>query len=441
MQVKQPDARLEDLDVREVSIVDRPAIKRRFLIVKRDDTTEGTMARRAVPAAEFRKDQAGTDVGFADILGLVGEAAELQGEHTTVEKAVKAGEALKVATDALEALTALVEESKKGKKLPDDGADRLKKVAAALTGLAKKVGPDRDEEKARRGASREQEAEKRRQSDKEWEEEEKRRAKEDEDLKGGKLSPEEEEKRRGADKDREEEKARRQRCDEEEKAAKEKEDEEDSEWEEEEERRRTKAAEEMEKAGGDALKAMTAALGKLMAIVNQLKGMDAGSSLPPPLAASIRSVAEAMLASVEQRAAKKSDEPLVTVYRSAGADDGDPVVVLQIGNKMARKRLSDLEKAKDLIDSIIREVKGEEREAGRMMGKAAADVAEAVAKTQSEVQKGFEAMAEKLNGIVERVDRLEGARPAGVGDADPPEQRVATSKGEDGTGLWTSLFR
>ena len=32
------EARLEDLEVREVSVVDRPANKRKFLIVKRDDT-------------------------------------------------------------------------------------------------------------------------------------------------------------------------------------------------------------------------------------------------------------------------------------------------------------------------------------------------------------------------------------------------------------------
>ena len=43
------EAKLTDLDVREVSVVDRPANKRRFLIVKRDEglaviRTEETMS-------------------------------------------------------------------------------------------------------------------------------------------------------------------------------------------------------------------------------------------------------------------------------------------------------------------------------------------------------------------------------------------------------------
>ena len=76
-----PKAKLEDLEVREVSLVDRPANRRRFLIVKR----RSDMPRAAIPASEaeamaLRKQSleaepaAADDVSFFDILGI-GEVA------------------------------------------------------------------------------------------------------------------------------------------------------------------------------------------------------------------------------------------------------------------------------------------------------------------------------------------------------------------------------
>lgn len=390
---KGAEARLTDLDVREVSVVDRPANKRRFLIVKRDDGNlavirmEEPMSRTAIPreaAEEFGHillsdgDDKATilkDDDIADLVGLGEEDGEEEeteaaadGEIVEVEKGVK-DEAIKIAKAALQRLMSIVNKLKgaskeKGGKLPAPLSNEVRTLAQALSALAQKLGG----------------------------------------------------KGKGKDTD-----------------------------------------DAAEKAVSDAVGGLTAAVEKLMEVVNALKALDqAATEVPGEIVTQIQGVAT-MLAQVASRfgageeapeegaadakkkpekpeaeQAQKIKRPEVFVKRS---DDGDPEVIIKAGRKMKRTRLSLFKKAVEMLQEILREIdaaaaRADAEEPQRRQTKTEADNDS----FQAKLLETLTSIKDEVGKVTKRVSDLEGTHPAGS-EEDPPE--VVEKKR---TGIWGSVF-
>jgi hypothetical protein len=374
------EAKLTDLDVREVSVVDRPANKRRFLIVKRDEglaviRTEETMSRTAIPRAEAEEfghillsdDGAVGILKDEDLAELVGaddgdaeaeEDEDVDAEDEVIEKGA-VSDTVSIAKAALAKLMAVVNKLKKEKEAggkPDSSVlSVVRQVAAALTALVEKLG--------------------------------------DSDGKG-------------KDKDKEEDTT--------------------------------------EKAAKDALAVCTAAIGSLTNAINQLKDAEADGDVPPPVINVLRAVANALSGLAggdggnteeEGKGKGKGKKPPVEetekqsrleVFMKRGDESADPEVMIKVGTKMKRTRLSLFKKAVEMLADILKELSPSDQD--RAKG----------SKANQDFQR---AMLEKLDGIgasvgkvVKRVDELEaGGRPAGADD-DP---KVVEKKQK---GLWSGIL-
>jgi len=140
-------ARLIDLDVREVSVVDRPANKRGFLIIKRDDGTlqvermENTMPRVAIPREDATSFGIEKDVGnLADTAVSVMEEEdvdiEVEEEPAELVAIVKVEKVIEVTKNALYKLMRVVLDSKESKF----GAGNLpKSVCEEINGISKSL--------------------------------------------------------------------------------------------------------------------------------------------------------------------------------------------------------------------------------------------------------------------------------------------------------------
>jgi hypothetical protein len=121
---EKPDAALENIDVREVSVVDRPAIRRKFLIVKRD-TMEESMPDKVI-----------TD---EDIFDAVDHILKDSKDEETQEEIVKVtvGQTLKVLTASLQSLMASTKQIKAlgDQPVTSEISSKLKSIAAAITGI------------------------------------------------------------------------------------------------------------------------------------------------------------------------------------------------------------------------------------------------------------------------------------------------------------------
>jgi hypothetical protein len=140
-------ARLTELDVREVSVVDRPANKRGFLIIKRDDGTlqvermESTMPRVAIPREDAENFGVEKDAG--NLVDTVVSAAEeedvdIEVEEETTEPVaiVKVEKVIEVTKNALHKLMRIVLDSKESKF----GASDLPKcVCEEIAGISKSL--------------------------------------------------------------------------------------------------------------------------------------------------------------------------------------------------------------------------------------------------------------------------------------------------------------
>jgi hypothetical protein len=370
---KDAEARLTDLDVREVSVVDRPANKRRFLIVKRDNgglaviRTEEAMPRTAIPrdaAEEFGHILESDDepVGIlkdediADLFDATGEpddaedadaGAEEKPELEAIEKGM-AAEAAKIAKAAVQRLMSVANKLKAQKegsaKLAPPLANDVRTVAKALAALAEKISGKGDKGKA--------------------------------------------------------------------------------------------PAEGTEKAAKDALAVVTAALEKLMSTASKLQALEADADVPPAIAGDLRAIATALTALVsaapaeeemgggkkgkgkpapeEEPTAKSLAKPEVFI---AKADSDDPEIIIKAGRKMKRTRFSLFKKAVEMLQEVLRELEEtQSAPAGKKPSKAE--------KSDEDFQ---QKMLDKLDGIKEevgkvnkRVDELETARPTGTDD-DPPK--------------------
>lgn len=173
------EAALEDLEVKEVSVVDRPAIGRKFLVVKNADgdvqlIEEEAMSRGMIPAAaaaEFGRvpaekddtpapapapeEQGGSEL--ADIFEVIftdtddDDDPPEPGAHPVgvepITKTAKA-DALKATSDAMGSLTTIVAALKKADasgEVPAEQAKALQECAKALTEAADKMGDGADD--------------------------------------------------------------------------------------------------------------------------------------------------------------------------------------------------------------------------------------------------------------------------------------------------------
>lgn len=143
-------ARLTEMDTREVSVVDRAANRRRFLVVKQEDEMADE-----ITGAEVEETQDGelttTDAGSesADAgSGDAGEAAQAEGEPEGTEKAdapipgpVKQA-AQRIATEATERLMSLVNglKAQKEKPVSTQQANEMKAIATLVTRLVTRYG-------------------------------------------------------------------------------------------------------------------------------------------------------------------------------------------------------------------------------------------------------------------------------------------------------------
>jgi len=401
---KDAEAKLTDLDVREVSVVDRPANKRRFLIVKRDGgglaviRTEEKMSKRAIPRAaaeEFGhilltdddQDDRATILKDEDLADLIGaeegdgpdEDASDEDEDAEIEPIEKGmvADAIKITKAALSKLMAVVNKLKKGKEAgakPDPATlSVVRQVAAALTAMVEKLGEAGG--KGDKGKGKEQDS--------------------DEGDKGDKT----------------------------------------------------------EKAAKDALTVCTAAVGSLTNAINQLKELEADGDVPPPVLNALRACATSLAALAGDEGAagagdeeqgdkgkkgkpfgKPEDEEKGKTEKAARPEvflkrgnDADPEVIIKVGTKMKRTRLSLFKKAVEMLAEILKELSPSDQDRAK----------------DSKANQDFQrAMLAKLDGIVgevkkvsTRVEDLEsGGRPAGT-DEDPPKPIEKKAKG-----LWSGLL-
>lgn len=423
-QKKKPEHRLEDLDVREVSIVDRPANQRRFLVVKRDGSaevkTEDEMAGRAMPShereqrgyqrVEVQKEEDDADNAqvfeivpddmepegeawdvFSDLFDVADDADDAEAEHDDeppvepVEKAAKAGEVLKAVAGWIAKLTAIANQLKRKGDGETEKQALTPPQVKGLTDLAKAIAAWVS------GV----------QGDK------------------GKGEPEEQTK--------------------------------------------------------DASQGVSAALQSLMRLSEKLKSLDAGDTVPPALVAQAAGAARVIAMVVQKYGSAQGDKKteqeeqrkqrrVVKAFIDPNDESGDPEVVVMVpiakgGAKLAKARLSKLREAVKMLVGILKEVdpEGEEDAADegepkkgkgkrRMqatkksessqptfkidLGNIGELVAEAVAKAVKPV-------TDKVDEIKKQVDDLD-TRPGGHGSDDPPD--VGRQQVQKKGGVFDSLF-
>jgi hypothetical protein len=394
---KKPEAELEDLDVREVSVVDRPAIQRRFLIVKSDNPTEETMGttRKALPAEEARELQRKQEAAagqpptesddFLDLLGIAEVPAPDQDKPAEQEEIQKmqSGEALRMATAALQSIMSVVETAKKAgdKPLDEKQAAAIKQAVGQIDVLASKIA----------GGTKQEGEE------------------EDEKDEEGKAKQE----GKGEDEDKEE-------------------------------------------AEKSALAKLTTGLERMMAMVSRLKEMQADEDVPEKEGKELKAIS-GMLGSLlakkeepekeddpedkkEPEDKKKAADPAAPlfdwqVFKTAGEDTADPEIVIvdKAGAKMKRTRLSEFKKAVNTLSSILKELEGSvEKNDTRGHDP---QLIEAIGKLQI----GFDQFKKDMQGSVDdlgkRVQKMETVRPTG-NDGDPPKP---VEKGDDDK-FWAGIL-
>lgn len=400
---KNPDAELEDLDVREVSIVDRPAIKRKFLIVKRQGGDLGVirLEDQEMPEAKQVEDQEleieeidmedvikedeeeGSILDMLDVEeDVVAEDAVKADEDSSdeaeiVEKAVKA-DAVKRATALTAKLMSLVNKlkgmSKKEEagKLPTSVTNEIRSIVQALTAMVASL------------------------------------------TKGEPSKP--------AKKEEDTEVTNRQDP----------------------------------KVVAGAIKIATAALERMMSAVNRLKELDDDvTKIPSAIINELRGIATELNRIVTRYGypakakAKKTEEGQEETLKAFISDDGtgDPEIILvsKAGAKMKHSRLSAFEKAVNTLMTLLNEIKGEnkkdkketkksdeedpdmsDKDKGHEGDKATAsttkDWMEGITKQIGELATKFEELSKGLTGQVEALSKkVEEAEtiPAGEGDGDP----------------------
>lgn len=387
-------ARLEDLDVREVSVVDRPANRRRFLIVKRATSElaanqEGDEMAVAASAVHVGKGAKGGEESLLDLLGLSlidedeDEGTEAEGDDEGVpEVTLKAADrgqlckALEAAVQKLSAASTRLDGDDKEAAVKGATAD-VKAVAAQLSKLADSLGGGKPEGGGDKGEANAGDAEGTEKAD------------------SGKL-----------------------------------------------------------KAG---INKATGKLMKLVQSLKAEKA-DMPSDVPDTLREIADMLDAAMEAAgggggeEETEAAKakkttKAVEPL-EVFVQHG-DGTDPAIIFKRGAKMKKARLNAFKKAVETLQGLLQEL--ERGDAVDNAGDKGATTKAATPDLTAALVKGFEALeakvntaiaeaikplGEKLDGVKKKVDGIDGAA-AGAGDGDGDE----VTKRDSSKNFWGSVFR
>lgn len=395
--------KLTELDVREVSVVDRGANKKKFLIVKSFDgliinkEMEGDlMPRKGIPAAvahaqgligddpdKINKDD-DDNASFLDLLGVSADpgATESDGDDTdesegsddseggiiAIEKDVKAT-ALKVVNALVQKLTAIVEKLKASiENKSEVSGDVSKELIAIAQGAAKLVS-----------------------------------------MLGGESEPEKSEK----------------------------------------------------SDASSMLKKATSALEKLMDFAAKLKEADDGiEKVEGSLLSTLKqaaSVLSSLLGEGKKETSKKNEveeTETVTAFVQKGGSIEDPEIIFKVGAKIKRSRLSKLKKLHDLLGSLIFELEGAQKNKDGDDGKNKdGDKGKGKEKKKPEIKKfeenlivkiadkitpKLDSFTEKITGTIDklskRMDSLEIVRPAGNGGH---EETEPVKKGQN---LFHNLF-
>lgn len=138
---------------------------------------------------------------------------------------------------------------------------------------------------------------------------------------------------------------------------------------------------------------------------------------------------DAALSPALEPAAKKFE-----LFKASATDGADPEVVIKVGSKMKRSRLSKLKETVKSLSALTSEIEGVSKGAPASESVNLDPLMEKLDSLASAVKARFEALEEKTDKVSKRIETIENMRPAGNGEGDPDP--VSKSNGE---GLWTNL--
>lgn len=177
------------------------------------------------------------------------------------------------------------------------------------------------------------------------------------------------------------------------------------------------------------LSAVTTALTKITDVVKKLK--DAGDGdVPSGVEGKLKSALGALNSAIPAAKTEKKFE----IFK--GADD---TVIIKAGAKMKKARLNKLKKAVQELATLISELEGEPTEKRDEPAPAPVDlspVLEKIDELASATKSRFEKVEESTGAVSKRLDEIENMRPAGNGEADPPEP---VKKNED-ENFWAGVL-
>lgn len=362
------DAELEELEVREVSLVDRPANRRKFLITKRDDGNlsiqreEQEMGNQVKSGQEATTKNTDQGINLLDILGLSipeiqepSASVELPGSGEPVEKTAQP-QVVKSVTAILARLTKVASQCKgEQKSVPDGVVRELAAVAQVINELASELaGGDPGAEKATKAEGNLEQVV----------------------TKAIDMLMKVAEQVKGMD----------------------------------------PATEKFPEGVAKALKTVASLLESAAASSGGDKQDAPGQEKAPEQGAEE--------ADKKKEPAKKNAEEVLEVFVSA---DDPNEIILKAGAKMKKARLNQFRKAVDTLSSLLKELEGGEAEpekgketTKKSMGDQ--DLSEALAGLVGpKLEEFMGKISEQLEGITKRVDDVESGNPGGAGDSDPAE--------------------
>ena len=200
--------------------------------------------------------------------------------------------------------------------------------------------------------------------------------------------------------------------------------------------------EKTEKVEGSTMRALTAAMEKLTALSNKLGEMEADADIADAQGSEMRSIAASLGAIIDKygKPATQTEKRDIEIFKAMGSEnDADPVIVFKAGAKMKRIRLSQFKRAVEALQSILKELAGEQ--VAKTAPAAAVDltpVTKAIEAMGGKVDKKIETIGKSVDVLTKRLEAVEGIRPTGAGDGDPPEG-TEVKKSEDDIG-WGSVL-
>jgi hypothetical protein len=227
---------------------------------------------------------------------------------------------------------------------------------------------------------------------------------------------------------------------------------------------KSKDKDKTEKVQEGTLKQATAAMERLMSLVNRLKEMDASADVPGEVYTEAKAIAGLIQGLLQkypsptaggdkgEKGDSKTEKRFeVFVPRDAKADDADPEIIVKAGAKMKRTRLSKLKQAVKLLTEVLGEIDPEDIDRGKKKGKvtkgdddnpsaleaAIITVAETVKSLGERMDKLVEDLTSKIGEVTKRVETIEGEAPAGT---DTDDDSATTMKKGAGQSLFHNVI-